>query len=348
MLNLYSIGGSFFQAKLLQPFLQQFLRRFDVVVLEEITLLFAKVVLDTRRPRRNKAERRNLTPLQHVFHKQLAVDGQREGLADFRVAQDFILRVEHEVVGPKVGRHLRLAFIDQLFRQIGRRSRHVELTGFKHLVFRVLVVDHGHIDLFQFHFVGGPVIRVLLQDNLGVVHPLGEHERSVAHVGRRFFMPVGVLFVHVLRNREQRVERRQAEEVRRRLFQRHLQRVIVERLHADVIGFRFALVILLAVLQVVQLIRVVRGGIRVEKLLPRIFKIVGRHRLPVAPLCVFAQVERVREAIVRNLPFLGDPRLHFAVFSEACQAFHDVDEHLARRRVRRFGRKQRRRLRMNV
>jgi hypothetical protein len=77
--------------------------------------------------------------------------------------------------------------------------------------------------------------------------------------------------------------------------------------------------------QVPRLVRILSRCHRIEKPPHRVEKIVRGHRLAVGPLGVFAEVERVRLLVVRNVPPLGDTRnRRERLRIESRKAFEDV------------------------
>jgi hypothetical protein len=182
------------------------------------------------------------------------------------------------------------------------------------------------------------------------VLPRRELERAVRDDVRRLG-PLGAeLLDRLLVDGEERVVRRLLDEPRLRARQLHLERVVVERLDADLVGERLALrlaalarVVLLRTLDAVELVRVVGGELGRERPLPRVLEVVRRDRVAVRPLAVLAQVVRDGRSVL--VPARREARLGLErLLVQLHERVHDVQQHVRRRRVRREPRIERGRL----
>ena len=130
--------------------------------------------------------------------------------------------------------------------------------------------------------------------------------------------------------------------------QRDLERAVIDRVDADVVGHRravgLAAVVLLCALNAVELVGVVGRELRRDRALPRPFVVLGRHGVAVRPLAVLAEGDGDGLAVLRDLPALGEVRDRIEVLIEHDQRVHDVGQDVARRRVARQARVERRRL----
>ncbi|SVK50820.1 Uncharacterised protein [Acinetobacter baumannii] len=193
---------------------------------------------------------------QHFFRDNLAIDGVGQGLAHPHVVGRRTLGVERVIIGAELirGVHLPRDVFQQLLIHIFREgfgdvdvTRQVTLGGVGFLVDR----HEGHFGQHGAHMI--PVMVVRRQHQLLVHHPLLQFERAVAHQIADLGPVVAVFFHHRLVHREQAEVGRQADEVRHRLVQLHLERVVIRRRYAQAIGRQFAADDLLGVLDPRQL-----------------------------------------------------------------------------------------------
>src|SRR5262249_17710266 len=138
-----------------------------------------------------------------------------------------------------------------------------------------------------------------------------------------------VLFDDVAALRESHLERHEREKIRRRAFQPHLQRRVVERGDpAFFIVFQFSLVEILRVDNIKQRISVLGRGFWFEQALPGEFEISRDDFFAVAPRRILAQVKDDSLALVEHVPGLRDDRRRFQIFVELGEADHEIRDHV--------------------
>jgi len=106
----------------------------------------------------------------------------------------------------------------------------------------------------------------------------------------------------------------QAEEVGGRRLQTHLQRLVVDRQDAELVGWQLAGDHGLGVDDRVEDLRVLRAGGRVGRAPQAEDEVVRGDRIAVGPAGVGADVEGVDRAVVADVPGLSRARDHRAVW----------------------------------
>ena len=162
----------------------------------------------------------------------LPVEGQRERLAHFRIIERFAVHIEHIVIGGEHGgadQILRALALDVLV-LLQRVGGVVQLAG------AVAVVSGGFGDDLQIdHLVQDgvlvvPVVGIALGTQPLVGGPLLEHERAVGDDVARFDPLLAEFFNGGLGGRERGVVGQHLQEEGDRIFQGHLQGVVIQRL----------------------------------------------------------------------------------------------------------------------
>jgi hypothetical protein len=236
----------------------------------------------------------DLPGLGHELRQRFAVHCHAQCLAHAGVIDGGPRHVEAEVIRPKVRRHVELwpaaRRVDLGGGDLGdpvALSSQELLEGSVHIVrgdeHYLLELDIGRI----------PVEGVFLQHQFLLRHPTHQPKGPVTDdlAGLHPVLPVG--FDGPARHRVQRVEAREVEEVRRGAAQGHLEGSVVQRLHTDLGEIcTAALVVVLAALQVEELLGVLRPHLGIQDSFPGVDKVVSCHRPPVSPVRL-AQLEGV-------------------------------------------------------
>lgn len=175
-----------------------------------------------------------------------------------------------------------------------------------------------------------PVARAALQHNALVHHPLFQTVSAVADIvgGQRPFV-AEFLHYRALHRFERRVAQH-ADEIRHRFAQRHLQRLVVQRLDAEglwrlLTGQDIVDIVDFGVLQVAG---IGRGDFRIGQALPAVDEVLRGHRAAVAPHRAGAQVEGPL-LIILVFPARRRRRHHMPVGVGAHQPFQQVKNDIA-------------------
>ena len=169
-------------------------------------------------------------------------------------------------------------------------------------------------------------------------------ESAVADDFIRLRRPFLVLVHDVLVDRVVGLMREQFEEVRRRACQMNFKRLVIDSLDADLVRAAAVLIVVFRALNREQHVSVFRCEILAQRALPGIFEILCRDGIAIRPLVV-TQMERVREAVLRDIPFLCCCWNRLAVLVERRQALEHLAEVRCLRNARRLARVKRLRLR---
>jgi len=253
---------------------------------------------------------RRLVRFRHVVDQGLTLDGHRERFADFGVIERFFRRIEHVVIdgsdrldfsGP-----VRQHFLNLIDRHLsGLRADPVDFVRLIHIEDGGIRFNQRNGHFIEMDFVFVVIVRIFRQNELAAVLPLGQEKRTVGYDRRYIRRPIRFALNGRLVHGPVRIVSKNADKIRSRRVQFDFQRVIVQRLHADLVGADFSGVIFFAVDQIKQHVGVIGGRFFRQRPFPRIFKIVRRYGIPVAPFGVLAQLERVCFAVVGNRPVFG-------------------------------------------
>ena len=138
--------------------------------------------------------------------------------------------------------------------------------------------------------------------------------------------------------------REECEEVRRRAREMNFERLVIDGLDADLVRAAAVLVVVLCALDREQHVSVFRSEILAQRAFPGKLEILCRDGIAIRPLVV-TQMERVREAVLRDIPFLCCCRHRLAVLVERREALEHLAEVRCLRNARRLARVERLRLR---
>ena len=282
---------------------------------------------------------RGLAALEDLVDDHVSVDRHRQRAPHAGVLQLLLgagAQVHAVVVGAEV-RHRR-GLVGILLLQLGEAPggqglHHVELAGEVAGQRLVFVVDDVERRLLHGRVGGVPVgvglldPRVLVGDRLGEgVGPVGDDVLGVGPV-------VAELLDHVLARRVEGREGGHRGEVGRGIGERHLERVVVHRLDAELGRVLLAGQDLGRVLERGELHepRVLGGRGGVGGALPGIDEVLRRHGLAVGPLRVVAQGEGELGVVLVGLEARGDAGHNLALGVLAHQTLEDLAGHVGAR-----------------
>ena len=174
---------------------------------------------------------------------------------------------------------------DLIERLTGKKIDVDELTVLKQVQPRDGIArDIGDIDDIELDIVAIPVVRVLLEPQARAVHPARYLERSVVEqvrgIGR---IPAVSAPIEILPNRQVSRERDELVEVGNGILELHLELVIVDRAHPELLARKITAVDRLAVLDDIENERVLRCVRGIDGVAPSKHEIVGGYGLAIAP-----------------------------------------------------------------
>ncbi len=236
------------------------------------------------------------------------VDRHVERLAHANVVHRRLHRVQHVVID----RALRLVHV--IFRQAqtidpcGRRNVVVQRVNLARLVqihHRRRVFHWVERDRFEPHVLRIPILRIADVDELVVRLPGLQRERAARDDVLRLRPCLAVGLDGLARDGAEELMRDQPGKERHGLRERELDGAIVDRCHADVFRFAFALVVGLRAFDVVGEVCGSRGELRREAAAQRIHEVVRGDRIAVRPFRV-AKIKGEFGVVAVGLPSLGE------------------------------------------
>ena len=178
---------------------------------------------------------------------------------------------------------------------------HIEFAGGNLVLVGGLVLDLEIGDPVEAGLGGAETGRVLLGHELVAGAPVDQLVGSVDDDVLRLDPGITELLDRMLRHREGRVVAEQARQVGRGIFQRQLQRLVIDSPHAKLFRLQRARVHLLGILDQPEHRGVLRGDRRILDAAEGKHEIIRRHRHAVRPV-VIAQLEGPDRAGRIDLP----------------------------------------------
>ncbi|CCJ91722.1 hypothetical protein BN132_3650 [Cronobacter turicensis 564] len=229
----------------------------------------------------------------------------------------------------------------------GKQRRDINLVGYRFFQLGELVERHGAGDVDFARFIaiqirrfGGdwqvsdfiddrlfivPVALITLGHDLFIHHPVGDFIRAAAHEMFRSRPFIAETLNRGFIDRHQRRVRQHRQERRGGLRQRHLDGIVIQRLHAQGARRLFAVSDVGGVfnVHVARKGGVRRDGFRIDQAPPAPDHILRRDWLAVRPGHALAQMKRP-DGVVFVLPAFGETRLDSAIFTHRHQPFKNV------------------------
>ncbi len=209
---------------------------------------------------------------------------------------------------------------------VGREvGENVEFAGTVTLQRGFLILKHEELRAVDLDILSTVILVVLDGRDVRTGDPFGRLVRTVGDDVANLDPVLTLGLDDMLRQRIGRVVHQGVDEIGGRVFKGDLERLVVDRLDAELVQIGdLALVDLLCVLDGELQIGVVGRIFRIDEALEGEHKVAGRYRLAIGPLDAITELESVDLAIRGNGPAFGlaGNRVVLGVFGD--EAFEDV------------------------
>ncbi len=184
------------------------------------------------------------------------------------------------------------------------------LEGGRDVIHRVV------IDLFDVDVFGIVIGLALFGADVAVGNPFDDGVGAVGNDVAGLNPLFAKLFDQMHGHREGCVVGERVDKIRRGLFEREFDGLVIDYTYAQLVGFHLAGVDRFGVLDGILQIGVVRRPFRIEQTLEGVFEILGLDRLAIAPDGIFADGEGVNQAIIGDcvIGSLAQHRLGVRIF----------------------------------